>query len=87
MAKATMDENHANYGGCYIGENSFTGVRDLVEKADLVFSIGGLQSDFNTGSFTYHLDTTNVVDMHSTHISIGYANYPGLSFRDVLPYA
>nr|AEN14643.1 pyruvate decarboxylase [Phaffia rhodozyma]AEN14644.1 pyruvate decarboxylase [Phaffia rhodozyma] len=86
MGKATMDETHPNYGGCYIGANSLPSVRQLVEKADLVLSMGALLSDFNTGSFSYSLDSSRVVELHSDHVKIGYATYPGISFRDVLPH-
>lgn len=49
MGKAVMDETSPRYGGCYIGENSLPAVKELVEKSDLVLSIGGLKSDFNSG--------------------------------------
>lgn len=42
MGKAVMDEKSPRFGGCYIGENSLPAVKELVEKSDLVLSVGGL---------------------------------------------
>jgi TPP-dependent 2-oxoacid decarboxylase len=68
-----------------VGANSLPAVKELVEKSDLVLSVGGLGSDFNTGSFSYELETGNIVEMHSDHTKIGFATFPSLSFRELLP--
>jgi pyruvate decarboxylase len=50
MGKGAVDETLHNYGGVYAGDGSNAGVKDRVESADLVLSIGAIQSDFNTGA-------------------------------------
>ena len=43
-----------------------------------------MQSDFNTGGFTYHTSQLNSIDFHSTRIVVGYAEYPGVGMKGVL---
>jgi pyruvate decarboxylase len=85
MGKASTDETHPQFGGCYIGSNSLPAVKTLVEKSDLVISIGSLISDFNSGSFSWGIPKDSLVELHSDHVKISYATYPDMSFRDILP--
>jgi pyruvate decarboxylase len=43
-----------------------------------------LQSDFNTAGFTYRTSQLNTIDFHSTHMTVRYSEYPGVSMRGVL---
>lgn len=70
MGKASTDETHTQYGGCYIGSNSLPAVKTLVEKSDLVISIGSLVSDFNSGSFSWGIPKDSLVELHSDHVKI-----------------
>ena len=45
-------------------------VKESVESADLILSIGALLSDFNTGSFSYGYKTRNIVEFHSDYTKI-----------------
>ncbi len=47
----------------YVGSLTHEEIRDKVEKAKLIISIGSLKSDFNTGNFTYSLPATNTVEV------------------------
>ncbi|KAL7409361.1 thiamine diphosphate-binding protein [Mrakia frigida] len=85
MGKASTDETHPQYAGCYIGSNSFPAVQALVEKSDLVISLGAIISDFNSGSFSWGINKNVLVELHSDHMKVGHATYPALSFRDILP--
>ncbi|CAE7068050.1 unnamed protein product [Rhizoctonia solani] len=85
MAKGVLDESHEMFGGVYVGANSLPAVRELVEKSDLVIAVGALKSDFNSGSFSWKVDTGHIVELHSTHTQIGYAHYPTVTFRALLP--
>lgn len=55
MAKGCMDENHPQFRGIFAGNCSTKAVQKEVYDADLVLSIGSMNSDFNTGGFTYRL--------------------------------
>lgn len=85
MAKGVLDESHEMFGGVYVGANSLPAVRDLVEKSDLVIAVGALKSDFNSGSFSWGVDARRTVELHSTHTQVGYAHYPTVTFRALLP--
>ncbi|QRV86347.1 pyruvate decarboxylase [Ceratobasidium sp. AG-Ba] len=85
MAKGVLDESHEMFGGVYVGANSLPAVKDLVEKSDLVIAVGALKSDFNSGSFSWGIDARHMIELHSTHTKVGYATYPSVNFRNVLP--
>lgn len=69
MAKTTIGEDHPQFSGCYIGSISLPDVSKHIESSDLVFSIGALKSDFNTGSFSYKIPEEQTIELHSDHLS------------------
>lgn len=85
MGKTAVDEQHPQYGGIYVGDMTPPKVRDRVQQADCVLSIGALLSDFNTGSFSYRLPKHATIELHSEHILIGYARYDGVAMKPLLP--
>lgn len=55
MAKGGIDESHPQFRGVFAGNCSLEQVQKEVYDADLILSIGSMNSDFNTGGFTYRL--------------------------------
>jgi len=84
MGKSSFDEHDPRFGGVYVGSLSDPDVAEVVENADLVLSVGALLSDFNTGAFTYHYATKNIVEFHSDHTKIRSATYPGIRMKGLL---
>lgn len=84
MGKGAVNETLPNYGGVYAGDGSNKGVRERVESADLVISIGAIKSDFNTAGFTYRVSQLNTIDFHSYGIKVRYSEYPGVRMNGVL---
>lgn len=84
MGKGAINENDSNYGGVYAGDGSQPAVKERVEAADLVLNIGGLKSDFNTAGFSYKTSQLNTIDFHSTHTTIAYSEFPGVTMRGLL---
>ncbi|KAJ9220263.1 hypothetical protein DTO027B5_1223 [Paecilomyces variotii] len=84
MGKGAVDETLPNYGGVYAGDGSNEGVRERVEGADLVLSIGALKSDFNTAGFTYRISQLNTIDFYSDRIQVRYSHYPQVRMKGVL---
>ncbi|KAH3688241.1 hypothetical protein WICPIJ_000766 [Wickerhamomyces pijperi] len=84
MGKGVVNEHHPRFGGVYVGTLSQPEVKEAVESADLVLSVGALLSDFNTGSFSYSYKTKNIVEFHSDHIKVKSATFPGIQFKHVL---
>lgn len=69
--KSVIDEDHPNYIGMYDGQLMDEAVREFVESADAVVTIGTMQTDFNTGAFTARLDSGRVIDigLHGTKVA------------------
>ncbi|KAK2754053.1 Pyruvate decarboxylase 1 [Arachnomyces sp. PD_36] len=84
MGKGAVDETLPNYGGVYAGDGSNEGVRERVESADLILSIGAIKSDFNTTGFSYRIGQLNSIDFHSNYVKVRYSEYPGVGMRGVL---
>ncbi|RDX49974.1 pyruvate decarboxylase [Lentinus brumalis] len=85
MGKTLIDESYHRYGGIYVGEISHEDIKEKVESAKLILSIGGLRSDFNTGNFTYHIPTQRTVELHSDHARVQYAMFPGIGMKRLMP--
>lgn len=49
----------------YVGSISTDEVKEKVESAKLVISVGAMLSDFNTGNFTYHIPKSNIVEVRT----------------------
>jgi pyruvate decarboxylase len=84
MGKGAVDETLPNYGGVYAGNGSNAGVRERVESADLILSIGAIKSDFNTAGFTYRISQLSTIDFHSNYVRVRYSEYPGVRMNGVL---
>lgn len=84
MGKGAVNETLPNYGGVYAGDGSNRGVRERVESADLILSIGAIKSDFNTAGFTYRVSQLNTIDFHSYGVKVRYSEYPGVRMNGVL---
>lgn len=84
MGKGAVDETLPNYCGVYAGDGSNEEVRERVESADLLLTIGAIKSDFNTTGFSYHIGRLNSIDFHSHYTKVRYSEYPGVGMRGVL---
>jgi pyruvate decarboxylase len=84
MGKGAVNETLPNYGGVYAGTGSNPGVRERVESADLILSIGAIKSDFNTAGFTYRISQLSTIDFHSSYVRVRYSEYPGVRMNGVL---
>ncbi|GMC35426.1 unnamed protein product [Saccharomyces cerevisiae] len=84
LGKGSIDEQHPRYGGVYVGTLSKQDVKQAVESADLILSVGALLSDFNTGSFSYSYKTKNVVEFHSDYVKVKNATFPGVQMKFAL---
>jgi len=85
MGKTAVPEDYERYGGIYVGSISHPDVKEKVESAKLVITIGAIKSDFNTGNFTYRTSRATSVELHSDHTLVQYALYPGIGMKDLLP--
>lgn len=84
MGKSAVNESHPRFGGVYVGTLSEPAVKEAVESADLILSVGALLSDFNTGSFSYSYKTKNIIEFHSDYTKIRQATFPGVQMKEAL---
>ncbi|WP_197687497.1 thiamine pyrophosphate-dependent enzyme [Mycobacterium sp. MS1601] len=82
--KSVIDEDHPHYIGMYDGRLMDQSVREFVESADVVVTIGTMQTDFNTGAFTAHLDPARTVDIQLHSARIGATVFQDVEMADVL---
>ncbi|KAI0333709.1 pyruvate decarboxylase [Cubamyces sp. BRFM 1775] len=85
MGKTAVSESYERYGGIYVGSVSNPAIKEKVEAAKLILSVGGLKSDFNTGNFTYHIPTQRTIELHSDHTRVQFAGFPGIGMKRLLP--
>ncbi|TFK73562.1 pyruvate decarboxylase THI3 [Pluteus cervinus] len=85
MGKTAVDENYPRFGGIYIGSISHPEVKEKVESAKMILSVGALKSDFNTGNFSYNIPPTKTVELHSDHTHVQYAQFPGIGMKRLFP--
>ncbi|KZP33569.1 pyruvate decarboxylase [Athelia psychrophila] len=85
MGKTAIDEDWERYGGIYLGSLTAPAIKERIENARLIISVGSLKSDFNTGNFTYRIPTRNTVELHSGHTTVQYASFPGIGMKELLP--
>lgn len=84
LGKSTFPEDSHLFYGTYVGALSQPDVKEIVESADAVLSIGGLPSDYNTGSFTYSYHTLNVVEFHSHSCKYKSATFENLEMKSAI---
>jgi len=82
--KSVIDEHHPNYVGMYDGRLMDEQVREFVESADAVISLGTMQTDFNTGAFTARLDPARVIDIGLHRTKVGATVYQNVELADLL---
>ncbi|KAJ7095933.1 pyruvate decarboxylase [Mycena belliarum] len=85
MGKTAVSENYERYGGIYVGSISHPEVKEKVESAKLILSVGALKSDFNTGNYTYSMSPSRTIEFHSDHTKVQYAGFPGIGMKELLP--
>lgn len=83
MGKTAIDEQHPQFGGIYVGELTKPDVREAVESADFTLYIGALKSDFNTGSFSWHITPEDTVELHSDYTQVQVSSDSSLARSDL----
>ncbi|KAJ3515382.1 hypothetical protein NLJ89_g1793 [Agrocybe chaxingu] len=85
MGKTAVDESYFRYGGIYVGSLTHPDVKEKVENAKLILSIGSLGSDFNTGNFSYNIPKTRQIEFHSTYTEVNFARFDNIGMKHMLP--
>ncbi|KAF9650215.1 pyruvate decarboxylase [Thelephora ganbajun] len=85
MGKSAVDESYERFGGVYAGRPSLPAVKQTIEQATLIISIGAICSDINTGGFSHELPKTKLIELHSDRTEVFHAVYPRIGMKHLLP--
>lgn len=84
LGKTVLSEHHPQFIGLFEGDRSRDYVRNRVESADCILQLGVLLTDFNTGSFTTHLDDAKTIRANIRSVWIKHHVYENVSLRDFI---
>jgi indolepyruvate decarboxylase len=84
MGKSALEENQPAYAGMYVGALMSEDVRDFVESADCVLTIGAPMTDLNTGAFTARLDSTKMITIGHHRTQVNHKAYASVEMGDIL---
>jgi len=85
MEKCVIDEGHSQFAGMYTGAVSDPKTRQIVEGADLVLDLGGVNlNDITTASYSAHLDLSRFITVGLDDVRIGDEVIASVRLADVL---
>ena len=85
MEKCIIDESHPQFAGVYAGAVSAQNTREIVEGADVVLDLGGVNlNDITTTSYSARLDPTRFITIGLNDVRIGEQVIGGVRLADML---
>ena len=85
MEKCLIDEGHPQFAGLYAGAVSDPKTRQIVEGADLVLDLGGINlNDITTAAYSAQLDLSRFITVGLDDVRIGDEVITGVRLADVL---
>jgi indolepyruvate decarboxylase len=85
MEKCLIDEGHPQFAGMYVGAVSGQKTRQIVEGADLVLDLGGVNlNDITTAAYSGQLDLSRFITVGLDDVRIGGQIIANVRLADVL---
>ncbi|KAF9884844.1 Pyruvate decarboxylase 1 [Aspergillus nanangensis] len=84
MGKGLVDETLPFFRGLYVGQCSEPSVAQIVQSADLIISIGDIQSDLSTAGFTNRIDPHHTIALERNRASLRGEAFSKLHLKGVL---
>lgn len=84
LGKASFPESHPCFVGNYFGQFGNPKVKDYVESADLILSLGTVLTEMETAGYTAKLSAKVLVQATAREVTIGHANYQGVNLRSLV---
>jgi indolepyruvate decarboxylase len=85
MEKCLIDEGHPQFAGMYAGAVSEPKTRQIVEGADLVLDLGGVNlNDITTAAYSGHLDLSRFITVGLDDVRIGDEVIANVRLADIL---
>ncbi len=85
LARGVFPERHELGLGVYLGALSPERVVRRVEDADVLLSLGVLQTDLTLGAFTAHIDHERYILATDTDVTVGYCTYRDVPLWAFIP--
>jgi TPP-dependent 2-oxoacid decarboxylase len=85
MEKCVIGESHPQFAGMYAGAVSEPKTRQIIEGADLVLDLGGVNlNDITTAAYSGQLDLSRFVTVGLDHVRIGDQVIANVRLEDIL---
>jgi indolepyruvate decarboxylase len=85
MEKCLIDEGHPQHAGLYAGAMSAESTREIVEGADVVLDLGGVNlNDITTAAYSAKLDPRRFVTLGLNDVRIAEKVISGVRLQDLL---
>lgn len=85
LSRGVFPERHELSLGVYMGAVSPAPVVERVESADVLLSVGVLNTDLTMGAFTAHLEPSRRIDVQDEEVSVGMRTYREVPLWAFLP--
>ncbi len=83
--KTAIPEEHPQFIGIYEGGVSRKEVREIIESADCLLSLGAWFTDIATGGFTAKIDEGRMIVANSDRVKIKHHHYDRVYLHDFIP--
>jgi indolepyruvate decarboxylase len=84
LGKAVLDESRPQFIGLYQGDLSRAYVRQRVQTADCILTLGALMTDLNTGGFAVQLNGATTISANIRSVKIRHHQYADVWLKDFL---
>ena len=85
LARGCFPERHELGLGVYLGALSPDDVVQRIEGADVLLSLGVLQTDLTLGAFTANIDHHRLILATDTEVTVGYCTFKDVPLWSLLP--
>lgn len=84
LGKSVLDETHACFTGTYAGAASDPQVKQLIEYADAVITVGVRFTDTITAGFSHHLPAEKCIDIQPFEARVGQQVFSQIPMREAV---
>ncbi|AEF46714.1 Pyruvate decarboxylase [Serratia sp. AS12] len=84
LGKSVLDETHACFTGTYAGAASDPQVKQLIENADAVITVGVRFTDTITAGFSHHLPAEKCIDIQPFEARVGQQVFSQIPMCDAV---
>ncbi|PZM80616.1 MAG: thiamine pyrophosphate-binding protein [Candidatus Melainabacteria bacterium] len=84
LGKASFPESHPCFAGNYFGQFGNPKVKEYVESADLILSLGTVLTEMETAGYTAKLPAKALIQCTAHEVTAGHHTYHGVNLRSLI---